>query len=228
SGRIRIRTHLLNQQVIYVQVPGIQAQGEQVNRMAQALSDSICRYSQLQPKGFIIDLRLNMGGQLSVMLSGLQPLLGNGYIGGGVDLTQKETKRFEMVAGNLEINKKAMTSIWHQCQGSFEQMPVAVLIGPVTASSGSITAIAFKQRPNTIFIGEPTADGYSTGNDYFYFTENLLLNLSTEYSQDRKGIVYTHSVHPDLLIDGDVDFDNQDKDPGIKAALNWFRTAYDR
>jgi len=224
----KIRTQLLDAEIIYIQVPGIQAQGEEVNEMAQALSDSICQYRQLHIKGCIIDLRMNMGGQLAVMLAGLQPLLGNGYLGGGVDLNHKETKRLELQAGNFQVNQKPMTSIRHLCNDSFGHLPVAVLIGPVTASSGSITAIAFRHRPNTVFIGEPTADGYSTGNDYFYVADNLLLNLSTEFSQDREGVIYKHSVHPDDLIEGKDEFINLDKDAKVRAAIQWLKKATTR
>ncbi len=216
-----LKTALLKNSYVYIQVPGIQATGAYTNMYAQALADSICRYQHKNIKGFIIDLRLNSGGQLSSMVAGLHMLLGNGYLGGGVDISRTETRKFELVNNNFYIGNAAMTSIITKCTKSYERFPVAVIMGPATRSSGSITAIIFKGRPNTVFIGEPTADGYTTGNDYFYFENNLLLNLSTEFNQDRNGMVYKNSVTPDINTRGTDDFDELLKDSKIKAALNW-------
>jgi carboxyl-terminal processing protease len=66
------------------------------------------------------------------------------------------------------------------------KIPIVVIIGPVTKSAGSMLAIAFKGRPNTFVIGEPTADGYTTSNGYFQFAPNLTLNFATNYVADRK------------------------------------------
>jgi carboxyl-terminal processing protease len=216
-----IKTKLLLNEFVYIQVPGIQALGDQINEYAKALSDSICIYKDRNIKGFIVDLRLNSGGQLSSMIAGLNSLLGNSCLGGGVDFSNTETKRFELKDGNFYINGSPMTCVQNYCVSQFDEFPVAILIGPATRSSGSITAIAFKTRPKTVFIGEPTADGYSTGNDYFYFGYNLSMNLSTEFSQDRKGTVYKNSVNPDIYIKGGYDFDNLLNDKTILSAFEW-------
>jgi len=62
-----------------------------------------------------------------------------------------------------------------------KKIQVVILIGAVTRSSGNMTAIAFKGRPNTYFIGEPTEKGYTTSNGYFQFAFNLTLNFSTNF-----------------------------------------------
>jgi len=62
-----------------------------------------------------------------------------------------------------------------------------------------MTAIAFKGRSNTIFIGEPTADGYTTSTVYFQFSPNLTMNFATNYVADRNMTIYKSSVNPDIL-----------------------------
>jgi hypothetical protein len=219
-----IKTARLGQHIAYIQIPGINAWGEaQVNAYAQAISDSLCELGGKKLKGLIIDLRLNGGGQLSSMIAGLHALLGDNYLGGGVDINLQETRPLKLRAGNFFIGELQTTAIGHQCDTDLSLLPVVVLIGPVTRSSGSITAIAFKQRPHTYFIGEPTADGYTTGNDYFTFADNFSLNLSTEYHQDRSGIVYKKAVPPDKIVYAGDDFDDLNKDLKIIKALEWFR-----
>lgn len=217
-----IKTARLGQHFAYMQIPGINAWGEgQVNAYAQAISDSLCQLTRDTLKGIIIDLRLNGGGQLSSMIAGLHALLGDHYLGGGVDINLQETRPLNLRAGNFFIGELQTTAITHHCNTDLTKLPVVVLVGPVTRSSGSITAIAFKQRPHTYFIGEPTADGYTTGNDYFTFNHNFSINLSTEYHQDRSGIVYKNAVPPDKIVYAGDDFDNLEKDIKIITAMEW-------
>ncbi|MEP7256564.1 MAG: S41 family peptidase [Ferruginibacter sp.] len=220
-----IITAFLKNKYVYVLVPGIFAQGNAINEYAQIISDSICRYNKQQVKGFIIDLRLNSGGQLSSMIGGLNLLLGNNYLGGSVDVSNTETRKFELKNNNFYIGNAQTTSIVNKCKYDHSKTPVVVLIGPATVSSGSITAIAFKQRANTYFIGEPTADGYTTGNNYFFFGNNFMLNLATEFNQDRLHNIYKNSVLPDKLIKAGDNFDNLSNDEKIKAALLWLAKA---
>lgn len=100
-------------------------------------------------------------------------------------------------------------------------MQVVILLSAGTASSGQATAIAFKQRPNTFFIGEPSAEGYTTGNDFFTFNNGISLNLSTAWNADRNGNTYYKQVLPDQVISGGDNFDVLMNDGKIQAAILW-------
>jgi len=91
-----------------------------------------------------------------------------------------------------------------------------------------MTAIAFKGRPNTYFIGEPTAKGYTTSNGYFQFAFNLTLNFATNFVADRNKIIYKESVKPDLLIYRGENFYDLGKDKKIMEALKWLRNNISR
>jgi len=218
-----IKTAILLEKYGYIQVPGIKAQGNLIDVFAKVLSDSLCELASKGMEGYIIDLRLNGGGQLSSMVTGLSQLLGAGYLGSGVNLSGELTYKFEIIDDNFNINGNPMTKLLNDCYFFIEDKPVVLITGPATMSSGSILAIIFKQRPNTFFIGEPTAEGYSTGNDFFYFGPDLQMNLSTSFNQDRANILYKNSVNPDLLIKGKDDFENLEKDGKIIQALDWFK-----
>jgi carboxyl-terminal processing protease len=208
---------------LYLQVPGIQAWGDNVTVYAQKLSDTLCKYISTTIKGIVLDLRLNDGGQFASMASGLALLLGDRFIGGGINSETEQSISFSIQNKNLYINNNKMTSVIPGKNLDLSQLPVALLIGPNTRSSGSILAISFKGRKNTIFIGDSTASGYTTGNDYYSFGSNLVLNLSTAFSIDRNKKVYKSSVPPDIFIKGGDDFTDIEKDKKVNTALKWLK-----
>jgi carboxyl-terminal processing protease len=215
------KTKIIEGRYLYLQVPGVKAWGENVAVYAKMLSDSLCINYSSAIKGIVIDLRLNDGGQFSSMATGLALLLGENYIGSGVDVNNTVKFRFNIRNHNLYVNDNPITSIKHNCNYTLSKIPVALLIGPNTRSSGSILAISFKGRKKTFFIGEPTANGYSTGNDYFTYSNNLTLNLSTSFSKDRNGGLYKIFVNPDVIIKGVDNFDNPALDKKVRIALKW-------
>jgi len=216
-----IRKELLQDNIVYLQIPSIQAWGAQANEAAQQISDEICNVELSKINGIIIDLRLNGGGQLSPMITGLNMLLGDNYLGGGSDVHGNELQKLEIKNHNLVINNVPMNDIRNKCEFDLSKIPVVILIGPVTRSSGSVLAISFKNREHTYFIGEATAEGYSTGNEYFYFTNDLYVNLSTTYNHDRKKNVYRDVVSPDMImIEGD-NYENPIIDKKVIAGINW-------
>ncbi|MBS1537078.1 MAG: hypothetical protein JST20_04955 [Bacteroidetes bacterium] len=78
-----------------------------------------------------------------------------------------------------------------------------------------------KAGPIPNFIGEPTADGYTTSNGYFQFSSNLTLNFATNYVADRNKNVYKTTVNPDLTINQRDNFNDLLNDEKIKAAIKW-------
>ncbi len=217
-------TTMLPGSIAYVRVPAINAfAADEVNSFAQALHDSVVQYSSQKPKGFIVDLRLNSGGNMYPMLAGLGPLLGNTVLGYETDMDGNEVRKWEIQNGNFVTGGYTATAIRQTGKPVFEKLPVAVLTGPVTGSSGSMTAIAFKQRPHTVFIGEPTAEGYTTSNGYFTYGNTLIFLFATSFVADRNKIIYKYAVPVDIMIKAEDDFDNLLQDAKVKAALQWLK-----
>jgi len=206
----------------YIRIPAIQVFAiEQINNFAQSLADSITNLSKKSKKGIIIDLRLNGGGNIYPMLSGLSQLLGNQTVGYETDINDSITRTWEIKNGNFYIGGYQATDIKVKPIPNLTKIPIVVIIGPVTKSAGSMVAIAFKGRPNTYIIGEPTADGYTTSNGYFQFASNLTLNFATNFVADRNKMIYKTTVNPDLTINEKDNFDNLLSDEKIKAAIKW-------
>lgn len=213
----------IDDKFLYIQVPGIQAMGNDVSVFAQMLSDTLYQYTTDKTRGIVLDLRLNGGGQFSSMAAGLAPLLGDNYIGGGINNDSIQTMTFKLKDGNIFLNDYQMTSITHKITRNLAELPIAIIIGPNTRSSGSLLAISFKARDKTIFIGENTASGYTTSNDYLPFGTHLFLNLSTTNSIDRRNRVYKDVVEPDIIIKGDDNFNAIKNDAKVKVALEWLK-----
>jgi carboxyl-terminal processing protease len=156
-------------------------------------------------KGWIIDLRSNSGGNMWPMLSALQPFLGNEKIGGFVE-NDKSTPWFPSghAAGAEHVNAALI------------HMPVALLLGPHTASSGEIVAVAFHGRSNARSFGTHTA-GFSTSNAEFSLPDGSVLHLSTSVAADRNGALFEDGLNPDQIIDG------ADTHAAEAAAVSWIR-----
>ncbi len=215
---------VLENNYIYLQVPGISAFGDDVTKFGQKLSDTLCNYVTAKTKGIILDLRINGGGQFSSMAAGIAPLYDSKYIGGGINNSSKISTKFFIKDGNLFMNTIQSTTIKHKTKLNLSKIPLVVLIGPITMSSGSILGITLKGRKNTIFIGENTADGYTTCNNYFTFGEQLALNLAIEHSVDRNNTIYKQFLMPDRIINGGDNFDKLETDKKIVEGLKWLKS----
>ncbi len=98
--------------------------------------------------------------------------------------------------------------------------PLVILTSGYTASAGEMVAIALIGRPNTIVVGESTAN-YTTAVQGFEINEFAGINLSTDYVVDRNSKVYKSSVVPDVeVIDGD-DLDKMRRDKKIQKAIEF-------
>lgn len=220
----QIHTEFLPYKIAYVRVPSFQVYDKiQINYFAQSLHDSISKLASDEAKGFIIDLRLNGGGNIYPMLSGLSLLLGNDTVGYETDIDGSISRVWEIKKGNFIIGGYQTTEISVDINLKLQTIPVVVLIGSVTKSSGSMTAIAFKQRANTVFVGEPTATGYTTSNGYFQFAPNLTLNFATNFVADRSRTTYKFNVNPDIVIYHGDNFENLMNDEKIISAIKWLK-----
>lgn len=218
----QVHTEILAKEISYIRIPSFRVyESKHLTDFAQSLADKVHLLSKKGKKGFIIDLRLNGGGNIYPMLSGLGALLGDQIVGYETDINDSIRRTWGIKNGNFIIGGYQTTQVKPRSAPGLKSIPVVVLLGPVTKSAGSMVAIAFKGRPHTFFIGEPTADGYTTSNGYFQFAHNLTLNFATNYVADRNRRVYKTTVNPDFQIQEGDNFDSLLKDEKIKAAIKW-------
>jgi C-terminal processing protease CtpA/Prc len=171
-------------------------------------------------KGWIVDLRSNIGGFVDPMLAGLSPILDSGFV---VSQLHLEKERY----GQRDSIYIPSDGKWSS-GGAFsivpywakKPIPIAVLCGPTTASSGEIVLLAFKGRSDVFIFGEPTS-GVPTGPTPFYLPDKGIFAVSAVLWCDRNGVSYSESIKPDVLILNPKKEQHFDKDPVIKAAKEW-------
>ncbi|WP_272947792.1 S41 family peptidase [Xanthomonas campestris] len=154
--------------------------------------------------GWIIDLRQNSGGTMWPMLNGLQPLLGDHVLGYFVNADGEQTPWRAKAAPPMSGVRAAQTD-----------RPVAVLIGPNTASAGEMVAITFRGRPATRSFGQPSA-GQTTSNRTVDLPGGGVLAVASSTTQDRNAQRLDGALQPDVVLDPQAD--------AIDAAAQWLRT----
>lgn len=215
---------LLDGNVGYVFVPSYGTHGqESIDKAAQQLRDVVCDLAASATGGWIIDLRLNEGGNVYPMLSGLGDLLGDGLVARSVSATGVPNMSWSIQDGVLFLNEYRTTTVNRRCPEARKAERIAVLIGPATLSSGQLTAVAFSGWKRARLFGEPTADGYATSNQWYQITPTLGLNLSESYFADREGTIHKGIVLPNESISGVWEFETLEKDAFIQQALVWIQ-----
>jgi C-terminal processing protease CtpA/Prc len=189
---------LLADKIGYVAVPEFGAVAEdEVNKHADKIQNLIIELEKQSVCGWVVDLRANLGGNMYPMIAGLGALIGEGDLGSFKDATGHMTNWYyrdgQAGMGNEPIAKVSRPEFLFNPNDT----PVAVLIGPQTASSGEATAISFIGRPNTQFFGQPSY-GLTTGNDLFMLSDGAAILLTVVVELDRTGKEYGGSIMPDI------------------------------
>ncbi|MEL6614448.1 MAG: S41 family peptidase [Bacteroidota bacterium] len=205
----------------YIRVPAYGVQGDSaISAAASELRELVCDLVPGTYGGWILDLRVNEGGNIHPMLSGLGDLLGDGPVFRTVLASGETQFAWSISGGVLSIDGYSAATVERRCPEAARGR-IAVLIGPATLSSGQITAVAFAGWDRARLFGDPTAEGYATSNRYMPITPALALNLSTAYFEDRSGHVHPGTVLPDEAVPGAWVLDAPEADPVVQRALAW-------
>ena len=219
-------TKMLPGNIAFVRVPAYQGSLDKMQKAAVELHDQVGQLIDQKPVGWIVDLRLNGGGNMYPMLLGLQPLLGNEVIGGTIGADMKLMHHWALKSEGLYwrqgTSEHRIIGMGKPARFEAANAPVAVLVGPVTISSGQVTALAFKHRPRAVLLGEPTGKGYTTVNTPITIG-SAFLNLSVGYMADRQGNAYKEIVLPDITLEGGDLFDQLMDDRKVQAAIQWLK-----
>ena len=214
-----LQKEMLQDNIGYLRVPYMSfAERRELDSKAQSLNDSLCALLGKNVTGIILDLRLNSGGAMYPMMLGLEQLLLDGKIGSFTGSAGDWILR----DNSFLLDTAILTSIIPKCQAPNKNIPVAILIGPATGSSGEFLAIAFKERRNTIFIGTETA-GYITATRGFQINDAVSLLLSTGYGRDRTGKIYDKALSPDIRTNEPDSFNDIKNDKKVLAAIKWIK-----
>lgn len=213
------RSVSLGERLAYLEVPSF-AGGTPAQQVefAETLKNMIQAHDTAGVCGWVVDLRRNSGGNLWPMLAGLGPLLGEGVLAASV---YPDGRRVE---------------IWHRGGqagfGDYTQLrvrapyrpaavqPVAVLLGPRTASSAEVLAVAFRASAATRSFGAPTR-GLSAGNRTFGLADGASLVLTVAATSDAAGRVYEGPITPDEAVERPAASGTAVGDAALEAGVAW-------
>ncbi len=219
-----VYTTLLNKNIGYLRIPGnSDFNAKKMDSIANNIVEEINKVNSNRIKGWIIDLRINTGGNMYPMIAGISDLIGNNEkIGGFITSANEADGDWFLKEGNIYIDTTQVLNRQKLKTPIKKQIPVAVLISCYTASSGEMTAISFIGRKNTKLFGEESA-GFTTTNQGFKINENSGLNLAVGYVTDRNGKIYTENIKPDTEILTGDNFEDLLKDRKIINAVKWIK-----
>lgn len=195
AGRPLPTGTMLNSRVAYIEVPRFSGDvAAQVSEYADVLQALVATQFAAGACGWVVDLRGNSGGNMWPMLAGLGPLLGDRNLGGFRSANGDEAAWWYR-GGAAGIDERIAARVTAEPVVLPELPPVAVLLGPTTASSGEAVAIAFAGRGGAASFGSETA-GLTTGNQLFVLSDGALLWLTTSVFVGADGTVYERPVAP--------------------------------
>ena len=171
---------------------GVQPEREEAYR--DALAGLIDSLRERGACGWVVDLRPDTGGNMWPMINGLEALLGGGPFGAFGQTTGPDN-HWVRTRERIRANASGAPPFTGP-PGALGAAPVAVLLGPRTASSGEMTAIAFRGRPNTRFFGAPTA-GLTTANVSYPLPDGSWLLITTSRAHDGAGALIEGPLVPD-------------------------------
>jgi carboxyl-terminal processing protease len=206
-GQIEFPKHKLIGQYGYLSIPKFDGGNKKlIKAFADTIQEAIKKLDARGVKGWIIDLRDDMGGNMAPMIAGLGPLFSADTLGYLVDAYGKKDSwaykdYMEYVTNPVVVSR---------------QRPVAVLTAHNSGSSGEIVVISFIGNANTKSFGQPTW-GLTTGNGGFDLMDGARMMLASTVMADRNGKLYHGSIVPDVMVNEA----NPKVDETLNKAIEW-------
>ena len=198
--------------------------GPYFQEFAEKLHRIVTDLQAQKPKGWIIDLRGNAGGNMWPMLAGIGTLIGEGDLGAFLAADDERVPWFYRsgkAGTRTPDGKEDISAEIKQPPFAFSESPwVAVLLDRGTGSSGEAVAISFAGRPRTRSFGEHTA-GFSTSNQIYPLPDGASLFLCDGVEADRTGKLYPDGLEPDMKVPVADARPAEENDPALLAADQW-------
>jgi carboxyl-terminal processing protease len=216
--RAGIKTALLDNNIGYLRIPSMPGGSiMDFNKSAQKLNDSLCVLLAQNLRGIILDLRINAGGVMYSMILGVEQLLGEGKVG---SFYGKKEETWYIKGNRFYVDTALYATIAPKCNVNATTIPIVILTGTSTGSSGEFLTIAFKGRKHTVLLGTETA-GYVTSITGIKINNEAFMNLAIGYGKDRHGKAYKEAIKPDIPFTAVDKFNDVKTDEKVKAAIDW-------
>ena len=216
---IPVQSQLINKEYGYLSIPGIAMGPDSLN--AHDINNRVLDLARSADiKGWIIDLRLNGGGTMYPMLSGLNALLGNEALGSFIDRASEYKEQWTLKNGDIYVDTFQVSDYGITDLLDLSNQRVVVITSARTASSGEVVTLAFRNRPNTTIIGEPTS-GYTTTVSWNQLDEKTVFQLTISWYADRMDNTFKgERIPPDVPFTGATNFEDPTKDEWVQKAID--------
>ncbi len=208
-------------EVAYVSIPymGVNKQAD-IDKYANWVYDAVADLSRKNPKAWIIDLRLNGGGNIRPMLGGLGMFFEDGIVSYYIDRNGKTEDEAAFKNGDFTIDGKVQANIKTKIP-AIKPKKIAVLIGPGTGSSGEGVAVVLQQRQDTKLFGTKSAGMANATNGFVFADDKAYFLISVASIGNKSKKVMPEFVMPNVEIKKLESFGNLPEDPTVKAAIAW-------
>lgn len=207
--------------IAYISIPtlGVGKQAD-IDKYANWIYEAVSKLNDKKPKGWIVDLRMNGGGNIRPMLAGLSMFFNDGIYTYYIDRNGKPSDESGFKNGDFIMDGKIQAEIKKKTRQK-ENTKVAILIGPGTASSGEGVAIVFSQRKNVKSFGTDSAGLANATNGFVFNNNKSYYLLSVAKIADSKRKIYPEIVKPDVVVKENESFADLPNDPSVKKAIEW-------
>jgi hypothetical protein len=214
-SKIEYASHKIIDSCGYISVPPFHGGNqEQILAFTDSLQVVIQQLYLSGIKGWIIDLRQNTGGNMAPMIAGLGPLFSSEKLGALVDVNQRPNAWYYR-DGRYSWDDDEGWQVSDPVRPG-KQLPIAVLTGNQTGSSGEAVVVSFIGNDKTRSFGQATW-GLTTGNGSFDLMDGSQIYLASTIMADRNGKQYKTGILPDQLIKEE----SNDQDATLAEAIKW-------
>ncbi|MFD2598866.1 S41 family peptidase [Sphingobacterium corticis] len=211
---------VVDESVGYLRIPGNNDFAfKKVDSIANDIASHVNKVNSEKIKAWILDLRLNTGGNMYPILLGLKEFIGEDIVFGGFRNAKNEsTGEWAVKDGKMLIDGIELVRATSLALPLNKDISIVILTSCYTASAGEMTAISLIGCKDTYIVGEPTA-GYTTAVQGFEINESAGINLSTDFVVDRNLNVYKDRIEPNFEVLLGDNLENLQDDKKIVQAL---------
>jgi carboxyl-terminal processing protease len=190
--------------VAVIRVPALSRDKGFARRYATEGNAAVRRLAAAAPRGWVVDLRDNTGGDMWPMLAAIGALLVPGVLGYFVEPDGRRQewryrRRFSVRhQRHVELDGRPMIRMPGPRRG--RRQPLAVLTSDRTASAGEAVLVAVRSQRAVRSFGAPTA-GLTSANKVFTLSDGTRLVITHAFYGDAAGQLVDGPVIPDQAAD---------------------------
>jgi len=212
---------LLDGDIGYLELPGVS--GPRAANYDDAVHELLGQIDDGTLRGCIVDLRRNTGGSVEPLIASIGPLAGTGKLGAYSSAHANSEWSYDAERGAAVFEGYELAKVEHP-HPLRDDLPVALLTGPMTAQAGEALVVAFGGRARVRRFGEGTR-GVPIGSTTKSLADGALLVLTVTVQADRTGTRYEEVIPPDEAVAIDWTRFGAADDPVVAAASRWLGSA---